>query len=134
MYGDLSSQMRGQGFQESAFRGTAADKAAEFNKGLQQDFRMARDAQKLDMEKQRWGRTKDVYEGGRESTNDVYSYGVDPLKFRERATALKIGQNTTDTGNVVGGQKFMVGENDAKAAADKLSQEDFNLLNPGTWF
>jgi hypothetical protein len=127
-YGNLATTMRGQGFDEDFKTKSALDSVGQFNKGLKQDFDTKQTQLKLAQNDQTWGREKDVYQGGREATGDIYNYGAEPLRAAERGAGMKIGVNQSDTNSLGGGFKFMSGKQSADKAADILEDDDDGIL------
>jgi hypothetical protein len=120
--GDLSTSMRDSGAKESQFRGTAADRAAEFNNNLRESYNQWKTEQEAERNKDRERRGATAFDATTGVNSDTVkdSLAVADLGLKKSMGAT--GQLTGDTVPVSAGFKD-------QAALDQLNKDKKELAD-----
>jgi hypothetical protein len=134
-YGALAGDVREQSFGEKFKTGSAADSIGMFNKELEQDYQKYRTKTLADENRDVWGREKDIAGMKFGAIADAYNYETEPLRFKERATGMRVGEGGRGAGETSRMLSALAGSKQAEAAAAQLREDadEFNLANTSTW-
>lgn len=99
---DLSSSMRGASAQESQFRGSAADRAAEFNKGFKQRWNEYKAKLEADNNAAKVGRGVTAFKAGLDTNNSAVANQATLVDVGLKKAIGATGQYSGDTNNVLG--------------------------------
>jgi hypothetical protein len=123
-YGRLASTMRDSSFNEDFSRGSAADAATEFNKGLLSDYNAWYDDFTAGERDKAVERDTLAYDARNNTTNTGYGRQKDLYGAREGAAGLKLGVETEkeDSGN--DRLKLLLGNIESDKADRALEEEE----------
>ena len=130
---DRAGNIRGQTFDESFQRGTAADDASRFNRTLRQDYDKYKTKTRRDAQTDKWGRVTDI--GDREfgASADRYNMLLGGERANERYTGMRTGQGSSDVGATTSVLGELAGDRAAKDAIAALGEDDDGGFDPLGW-